>query len=188
MKKCIGLLVLLGLLLALPLMAAEAGKAEPVQADDADGTGFQLPASHSVIREEAFAGTAVREVLLPESVRKIERNAFADTPALERVVFTVPVMLRAKAGIIRAGGQAEKPPVDAEEKGPAAAFPMHRSGRPQTDEKTEEYRSGTEAAETEAGQEKEIRLRLAAQKRYMESVSSSPPERAELHAVSYWFP
>ena len=44
-----------------------------------------LPSSLSVISEEAFAGTALESVLLPDSVIIIEEHSFDNTPALTSI-------------------------------------------------------------------------------------------------------
>ena len=55
----------------------------------AEGTAaFSLPASLQVIGEEAFAGTAIENTELPESLTSVGDGAFSDIPCLESV--TVP--------------------------------------------------------------------------------------------------
>ena len=73
---------------AVLLLVFAALACRPVPAG-AEGTeGFVLPASLEVIEEEAFAGTAVKNTELPESLTTVGDGAFSNIPGLETV--TVP--------------------------------------------------------------------------------------------------
>ena len=55
------------------------------QTSTVSSAGFNLPASLQVIEDEAFEGTAIVSVDLPETVESIGERAFADIPTLRSV-------------------------------------------------------------------------------------------------------
>lgn len=64
---------------------------------------FKLPEGLKCIDEEAFSGTAIREVTLPESVVHVGENAFAYTEKLESVRIPECTTLFSDSGIYRGG-------------------------------------------------------------------------------------
>ena len=53
---------------------------DPVRSDV-----FTVPANHTRIEEEAFAGTDIRMLIIPSGVTAVEQNAFKDCKSLEKV-------------------------------------------------------------------------------------------------------
>ena len=64
---------------------------------------FTLPEGLQFIDEEAFSGTAIREVTLPESVVHVGKNAFAFTEKLESIRIPERTTLFSENGIYRGG-------------------------------------------------------------------------------------
>ena len=69
--------------------------------EDRTATVFKLPASLQIIEDEAFEGTALVSVELPESVERIGERAFADIPTLLHV--KIPEKTKFIAGTAFAG-------------------------------------------------------------------------------------
>lgn len=69
--------------------------------EDRTATVFKLPASLQIIEDEAFEGTALVSVELPESVERIGERAFADIPTLLHA--KIPEKTSAIAGTAFAG-------------------------------------------------------------------------------------
>ena len=69
-----------------PSSPASAAPGEINAEEQAQDHVFNLPANLRVIEEDAFEGTAVSTVALPESIERIESGAFIHTPYLSEVI------------------------------------------------------------------------------------------------------
>lgn len=85
MKKAILLLIIMLCLLTLTISLAEAEGFIPFIPEDGIITEARLPASVTVIEDEAFEGTALVKVELPESVETIGERAFANISTLCKI-------------------------------------------------------------------------------------------------------
>lgn len=64
-----------------------AGERAETEAPEPAGTSaFKLPSSLQIIEDEAFAGTALTQVDLPDTLQSIGERAFADIPTLRTIV------------------------------------------------------------------------------------------------------
>lgn len=89
MKKCIFFLLLLAAAMIFTTALAKEDTSQANRAPDilpAEPSGvLELPASLQSIEDEAFEGTAIREVTLPDSVAYIGERAFANITSLCKI-------------------------------------------------------------------------------------------------------
>ena len=102
MRKLAFIFLFLAILLAVTVCSASgdenwpwtptpvAAAVESPEDSSVPGSGFRLPASLSVIEDEAFEGTAITEVELPETVTAIGERAFANISTLRSI--RIPVL------------------------------------------------------------------------------------------------
>lgn len=85
MKKAIPFLVLLFCIMAFTISSAEAKDCIPLTTEKENVTEARLPASVVTIEDEAFEGTALVKVELPEGVETIGEHAFANISTLRNI-------------------------------------------------------------------------------------------------------
>ncbi len=74
-----------------PSLPASAAPREINTEDQAQDHVFNLPANLRVIEEDAFEGTAVSTLVLPETIERIERGAFVRTHYLSEVILPAQI-------------------------------------------------------------------------------------------------
>ena len=174
MKKALAAtaLLLLVLLVFSPVCAEESSSA------------LHLPAALTSIGGEAFAGTAVEEVYLPEKLVAVEQGAFAEIPGLSGIHFRNNTLLLAEAGAVRLEGTL---PVPAPEV-PLADQPFGLlPGQARTDS-SEKTGKKVPAVRNEAAVTEEDASGRSKADHPREYISRRPQERTELQPVNYSFP
>lgn len=175
MKKALAAAVLLLLVLLV---------FSPACAEEESSSALHLPAALTSIGGEAFAGTAVEEVYLPEKLVAVEQGAFADISGLSGIHFRNNTLLLAEAGAVRLDGTL---PVPAPEV-PLADQPFGLlPGQTRTDA-SEKTGKRVPAVRTAAAVTEEDASGRSKADHPRENISRRPQERTELQPVNYSFP
>ena len=160
-----------------------------LSAANAEGA-FSLPKSLKSIGEEAFAGTGIEEVQLPESVVTVEWGAFANNEALRQITVSENTNLRSGSETVfyRETVSLQNPGSASQLAFSHDDFLKVRAVASKGEEKRNLRELYCFGRSSEDGVDDQRNIRPRRARKIDEGASFKPQERADIHAIDCHFP